>query len=300
MPTRQITPPFAIDLRSTLRGIQRGVDDPTMRFAPDGGVWRATRTPKGPATLQLVPEQDGTILAKAWGSGARWALRQAPRLIGCEDDDEGFPDLHPVIVRLRRRFPGLRMGRTDNVLEALVPAVLEQRVTGFEATRAFRQVVTDFGEPAPGPGGLMLPPHPDVLAGVPYYELHVRGVERRRADTLRRVCARSGQLTHLLDLPSADAQLRMCELRGIGVWTAAEVARVAFGDTDAISLGDYNLPTLVSWALTGDADADDARMVELLEPWRGHRGRIVALLEAGGLRPPRTAPRAALRSIASS
>jgi 3-methyladenine DNA glycosylase/8-oxoguanine DNA glycosylase len=297
---RRIRLPFPIDLRPTLAGIRRGVDDPTLRFAHDGSVWRASRTPEGPATIQLTPKGAATVEVRAWGDGGAWAIEQAPALIGCFDDDTGFNELHPVVARLRRKLPGLRIGRSDNVLEALIPAVLEQRLTGFEATRAFRQVVTDYGDPAPGPGGLMVPPDPDRLAGVPYYDLHIRGVERARADTLRRVCARAGNLPLLLQLPSAEAQLRLCELPGVEMWTAAEVARNAFGDPDAVSLGDDILPTLVSWALTGDPNADDDRMVELLEPWRGQRARVIHLLEAGGLRPPRTAHRAELRSVTGS
>ncbi len=249
--------------------------------------------------MQLVPE--GTsVLARAWGDGAAWLLEWAPALIGCLDDVSGFEDHHPAVARLRRQLHGLRLPRTGNVVEALIPAVLEQRVNAFEASRSFTQVIRAYGEPAPGPGDLTVPPHPEELAGVPYYDLHVLGVERQRADALRWVCAHAGRLQALVELPSAAFQERLQELPGIGQWTAAEVALRVLGDPDAVPLGDANLPGLVSWILRGDPDADDARMLALLEPWRGHRARVLRLFQASGQRPPRTAPRAALRDIAGT
>ena len=79
----------------------------------------------------------------------------------------------------------------------------------------------------------------------------------------------------------------------------AETARSAFGDPDAVSVGDFHLPNLVSWALAGEPRGDDARMLELLEPFRGQRARVVRLLELWGIRPPRYGPRMSIRSIAS-
>jgi 3-methyladenine DNA glycosylase/8-oxoguanine DNA glycosylase len=87
-------------------------------------------------------------------------------------------------------------------------------------------------------------------------------------------------------------------LPGIGPWTASIVRRLTFGDPDSVIVGDYNLPALVAWTLTGERRADDARMLELLEPFRGQRGRVQRLLTLAGARPPRRAPRARLRNLA--
>ncbi|MGH2393265.1 MAG: DNA-3-methyladenine glycosylase 2 family protein, partial [Candidatus Limnocylindria bacterium] len=134
-----------------------------------------------------------------------------------------------------------------------------------------------------------------VLAGLPYFAYHPFGLERRRADIIRR----AGRLgARLEDCAPAQANRLLASVPGIGPWTIAEVRRVAFGDPDAVSVGDYHLPSLVAWALAGEPRADDARMLELLEPYRGQRGRVQLLLEASGIQPPRYGPRLAPRRIA--
>lgn len=287
-----------LDLRRTLAPLWRGRGDPTMRIGADG-VWRATRTPNGPATVQLAVV-DGALRARAWGGGAEWALEHAPAMAGLLDDPAALRTDHPRIRELARRHPGLRFPRTLAVLESLVPAIIEQKVTGDEAHRAWRGLVTSHGEVAPGPAGqagMRVPPAPDRLAALPYYAYHGFGLERRRADTIRRVAARAGWLEAASDLSPEVGQARLRSIPGVGPWTAAEVAARAWGDPDAVSVGDYHLPGLVAWALAGEADGTDERMLELLEPFRGQRGRVIRLLEVAGIRAERHGPRYAGRRI---
>jgi 3-methyladenine DNA glycosylase/8-oxoguanine DNA glycosylase len=210
--------------------------------------------------------------------------------------------LHPLVVDCRRRLPGLRVGRSQAVVEALVPTILEQKVVGIEARRSYAHLVRSLGEPAPGPAaGLRVPPSPATLAATPSYVFHRFGVERKRADTIRMACAYAARLEETVAMGPDDARRRLTALPGIGPWTAAEVGMVALGDADAVSVGDYHLPHQVAWALAGEPRADDARMLELLEPYRGQRGRVIRLILNGspvGL-PPRRGPRMALRSIAT-
>jgi len=292
---RIFRPPHAVNLRLTLAPLCRGHCDPTMRIGPDG-VWRATRTPEGPVTTHLVSTGD-QVLVEAWGPGADWALDAAPALVGALDDDEGFEPGHPVLAELRLRLPGLRIPRSQAVIEAVVPTILEQKVIGVQAKRSYAALVRRYSEPAPGPGDLLLPPSPATLAAIPYYAFHRVGVERKRADTIRRACSYAHRLEETTAMEPAEARRRLTALPGLGPWSAAEVALVALGDPDAVSLGDYHLPSLVSWSLAGEARGDDARMLELLEPWRGHRARVIRLLEAGAGAAPRHGPRMPLQDI---
>lgn len=291
-----------LDLRRTLRPLRRGALDPTIRLDP-AGIWRATRTPDGPASIHLSAGAGGDeVRARAWGPGAAWVLESVPDLVGAADDRSGFePGLHPVVAALARRLPGLRIPRTGAVLEALVASVVEQKVTGIEARRSYCALVRGLGDRAPGPpghAGLLVPPPAARLAAVPSYAFHPFGLERRRAETIRRAAAVGPALERLTCLPAVEARRRLCSVAGVGPWTAAEVALVALGDADAVPVGDYHLPHQVAWALAGEARADDARMLELLEPFAGHRGRVVRLIEAAGIAAPRLGPRSRPRSIA--
>ncbi len=292
--TLRLTRP--LDLGMTLGPLRHGLGDPTIRLAAGHGIL-AMRNGDGPATIDLRHDGD-RVAARAWGPGAELALAGLPALLGQDDDDSAFVPAHPVMRDLRRRLAGLRIGRTGNVMASLVPAILEQKVTGTEAFGAWRRLIHRYGEPAPGAPALWVPPPAEVVAGLPYHAFHPLGVEQRRADTVRRVAARAARLEELVDVPIADAYRRMTSFAGVGPWTAAEVAARALGDPDAVSIGDFHLPHLVAWALAGEPRADDARMLELLEPYRGQRGRAIRLLEASGLRPPRRGPRLAPRSIA--
>jgi 3-methyladenine DNA glycosylase/8-oxoguanine DNA glycosylase len=282
-----------IDLAATLAPLAHGRGDPTIRFSVDG-IWRATRTPAGAATLRLQATPGG-VRATAWGPGAERVIAELPDLLGATDDPAALEPHHRVIADLVHRLPGLRMTRSNRPFEALLPAICEQKVTGIEARAAFRAIVRRHGEPAPGPGGLRLAPEPSVLARLPYFAYHPFGLERRRADIIRRAAQIGARLEACAP---AEAYPLLASVPGVGPWTIAEVERVAFGDPDAVSVGDYHLPNMVAWALAGEPRADDARMLELLEPYRGQRARVQLLLEASGFLPPRYGPRMAPRHIA--
>jgi len=285
-----------LDLHRTLAPLVHGRGDRTIRLER-GGAWLAFRTPNGAASLHLAHREPTVVLARAWGPGAEEALLAAPACIGEGDEPDHLEAHHPILRRLQRRHPGLRLPRSGRVFHALLPTVLEQKVTGTEAFRSYAALLRAHGEPAPGPSDLLLPPAPGTLARLPYHAFHPLGVERRRADVIRRAAARATWLEVAPD--AGEASRRLMSLPGIGPWTAAEVARSAYGDPDAVSVGDYHVPNMVAWALAGEPRADDARMLELLEPYRGQRGRVQRLLEVGRVSAPRYGPRMAPRTIAT-
>jgi 3-methyladenine DNA glycosylase/8-oxoguanine DNA glycosylase len=297
---RQWAAPYLIDVKSALGVHRRGYGDPGYAVDGSGAIWRACQTPDGAGTLRVLWRADGSlgtlVSASAWGDGAGWLLGQLPAMVGADDRPQDFVAHHDVLRAAVRRHPGLRVGKSGLVLEALVPAVLEQKVVGKEATRAWRALLRRFGEPAPGPvpAGMRVPPKPETWAGIPSWEWHKAGVEAVRARTIAGAARVAGRLEEIVGLPSAEADLRLRSLPGIGPWTSAEVRQRACGDADAVSVGDFHLPAQVGWALVG-RPVDDAEMLELLEPYRAQRHRASLLCVLTGAAPSRRAARPAVR-----
>ncbi|SEO70906.1 DNA-3-methyladenine glycosylase family protein [Trujillonella endophytica] len=286
-------PDWPLDVRRTLSVHLRGTGDPTLRFEPDR-VWRVTSTPDGAATVRIAVVS-GEVRIAAWGPGAEWAGSRVPAWLG-RDDDPSELDCgdHPLLSRLHRTTPWLRLGRTGRTWDCLVPAVLEQKVTTTEAHRVWRALLRLAGEPAPGPApdGMRVPPSPRRLLEVTDWEWHRCGLDGARRRALRAVTSVAARMEPPEALDSADLQRRLRTVPGIGVWTAAEVVQRVFGCPDTVSYGDYHLKNQVGFALTGAARTDDDAMMALLEPWRGQRHRVVRLLLANGLaRAPRFGPR---------
>jgi 3-methyladenine DNA glycosylase/8-oxoguanine DNA glycosylase len=290
-----VRPRLPVDLWLTLGPLRRGRGDPTILVDRTGAWWRATRTPLGAATARYRAEGDGIRVA-AWGPGAEWCLEAAPELLGARDSLEGFCPTG-LVGELHRHFPGLRISRSRAVFEALLPSILEQKVTGREAHTAYAAIVRAWGEPAPGPVPLRLQPAPEALAVTPYWAFHPLGVERKRTAAIQTAASRARRVEETATLTLPDAHRRLQALPGVGPWTSAEVAIVALGDADAVSVGDFHLPHLVSYALAGEPRGTDERMLELLTPWPGHRGRVLRLLTRSGRYPARRGPRMAVRSF---
>jgi 3-methyladenine DNA glycosylase/8-oxoguanine DNA glycosylase len=310
---REWRAPFSLDVGLVLGVHRHGGGDPTFRTDGDGSIWKTSLTPAGPATLRVtarrlgvgsvrpgvgsvVAEASTQVRAQAWGPGAGWMLDAVPDLLGARDRPGDFRPAHPLLRELAFRHAGGRIGRTGRVLEALVPAVLEQKVVGLEAFRTWRLLLRRFGLPAPGPApdGLRVCPPAATWAAIPSWEWHRAGAEGVRAATIRGAARVAGRLEEIVTLPPAEADRRLRSLPGIGVWTSAEIRQRACGDPDAISVGDYNLPGAVGWALAGRV-VDDAGMLELLAPYAGHRHRAARLIELSGVRPPRRGPRNSVR-----
>ena len=279
---------FPLALRATLA--------PLGGYFRQDGWWAPMRTPDGPATLHLR-RTGRAVEATAFGRGTSWALESVPGLIGIDDHPERFQTNHRLVRELHRRNPGLRIGRTGRVFDALLAAIVTQKVTGKEAARSMRHLTRAFSSPAPGPMPLQLPPDPEQLAAATYFDLHPFGIEQRRADTIRRVASEAGRIERLSDAAPANACVYLERIRGIGAWTSAETVAVSHGDSDALSVGDFHLKNQVAWHLTGRPRGTDEEMIELLEGFRPHRGRVIRLLATLG-HAPSFGPRMPIRSIA--
>lgn len=287
--------PAPIDLAATLYPVRHGLGDPTIRIAGDEAL-HASRTPDGPSTLHLRV-RGVEVDARAWGPGAEWAIERAPDLLGANDEREAFVTGDPLVDRLNRRFAGLRLCRSHRVIETLFPTILEQKITSQQARAAFRALVLRYGEPAPGPGNLRLQPSPQRLATLPYWAFHPFGIARTRAETIRTVCARATRLEELLSFSPGEAARRARTIAGVGPWTTSYLLGTAFGDPDAVVVGDLHLPHIVTWALAREPRGNDERMLELLSAFPGQRGRVMRLIARAGLRPPLRSPQRRLHRI---
>jgi 3-methyladenine DNA glycosylase/8-oxoguanine DNA glycosylase len=175
--------------------------------------------------------------------------------------------------------------------------VLQQRVTRAEAAAQWARFVRALGTEAPGTDGLLVPPAPQVVGRLTYDRLHPLGIERQRAQHLIDA-ARCAHRLHRVPAPDpAAAMAALGQVRGVGPWTLACLATVTYGSADTVITGDSGIPSMVSWLLAGERRGDDARMLELLEPYRPHRYRVVRLAFAAGARPPRRAPRAPVHEV---
>lgn len=297
--TRVWHPQWPCPVGSVLAPLRRGPGDPTYRIDAAGRTWLGLRTPEGTATLALDPlSAIGDVRAQAWGDGAAWALASVPALLGADDDASGFEPRDPVVADAWRRHPHLRIGRTGRVLEALVPAVIEQKVTGQEAFAGYRSLVHRYGERAPGPGAaqrLWVQPAAATLRAIPSWEWLRLHIDPARSRTIVRAATVAGSLERLVAMSGDEADRRLRSLPGVGGWTSAEVRSRALGDADAVSFGDYHLAKEVGWALLGH-DIDDEELAVLLEPYRPQRGRAALLLTLSGSRRPRRGPRMAPRT----
>ena len=279
-------PPEPIDLRRTLAAV--GVKD-----VHEGSAWWAVETASGAATV-AIHRTDGAIEAIGWGSGSDEALALIPRLLGFDDDPTAF--VPGDLRELHLRGLGVRLGSTAAVYDRLLPAILAQMVTSAEALSSYRRLSAGLGSPAPGPrADLFIPPSAEVIASLQYEDLHRFGIERKRATIVLEAARRAKRLDEILTMERSDAYARLTAVRGIGPWTAAVVMGEAWGDRDAVPVGDYHLPSMVTWAMLGQRKGTDEEMLELLEPYRPYRRRAVVLLKQSGLRAPRRGPKMPVR-----
>lgn len=276
----------ALDLRRTLR--------PLHGWFGDDGWWLTARTPDGAGSLR-VRRTRKELIGDAWGNGASWLLRRLAAICGLDDDPAAFVTDHPTVSELHRRHPGDRFGRTDLVFPALVVAISGQKVTGREATNAMRGLRRVFSEPAPGPNHhLMLPADPGRMAETPYHVYHRLHLEKRRADLLRAVSRHAPRIEELRERTPGEAESVLASFPGIARWTTAKTLEVSHGDPDQVAVGDFHFKHMVVHHLTGRDRGTDEEMLELLEPFRPHRGRVIRLLHDLGHEPsfgPRLAPR---------
>ena len=233
-------------------------------------IWRFTHTDD--SLVIDVEGDDGTLLDSM--------TRQFP----LADGAESFEPAHPLLKRLSKGFRGLRLMQMPWPFDVAAGAVLQQRVRWQTAYADFRRIALKWGTRI---GDDVAFPTSSQLAAVPIYRLEALGLDPKRARALHLLSCADAR--HAFLQPGArDAAIarRLLSIRGIGPWTTAHVTGVAYGDPDAVIVGDLHLPSLVTLALAGEAEGTDERMLELLEPYAGQRFRVLRLLMWAARRTP--------------
>ena len=291
----------AVDLAATLGWYRHGSGDPTTWIdvvgsgtEASGRFVRATWTPDGPATLMIRWTPDAPLAAESWGPGAEWLLARVPAMIGDLDAGASYLEvaLHPVVATTTRANRGVRFGASSTLYHELLPTILEQRITNGEAKQQWGRLCRTLGQPAPGPfTRLVLPPAPDVLRRQPSWWFHPLGIERKRAQPLIEVARHAPKMWGWADLDPVEASRLLRMIPGIGVWTVGCVLACALGDADAVPVGDYHVKNIVAWNLANEPRASDERMLELLVPYAGQRGRVVRAILRHGRGAPKFGPK---------
>ncbi|HJL39748.1 MAG TPA: hypothetical protein RMG48_00460 [Myxococcales bacterium LLY-WYZ-16_1] len=277
------------DLFHSLRLHRFGKLDPTFRLAA-GGLERAVHTPDGPGVIRIETRDRRGFEVQAWGPGRAWLLDRSLGMLGVDDGSDRFRPDHPRLRRMHRGLAGLRLCRSPTVFETFVTVVLQQRVAWRDAVRSFLDLVRSFAEPAPQ-SSLRCFPAPAVFRDLDLARYRWAGVDAQRARTLIQGATSWRRLEALADRDPIESARRLQSLPGVGVWTSQSVLGFGLGWADAVPAGDHDLPRLVGAVLADEPRADDARMLELLAPFRGHRWRVIRLLHESGVPPPRFGPR---------
>lgn len=251
--------------------------DPTMTLSPHR-AFRATYTPDGVGVIRLTwGDEAGKVTVETFGDGAGWLMGQAPSLIGVRDDPSDFAPNDPSVHRLWTRFKGDRVGATGTVWHDLAWTITQQRVHRTDAARQWRALVHAYGDACEDYDGLYTPPDPERLARAAPWALRAFDIDERRATALIAAARVAGRLHALADLPYGEAERGLRTIPGVGPWTLACLSAFTWGDPDTVILGDSGIPSLIASMLTGARRADDATMLELLEPYRPHRYRVLRL-----------------------
>ncbi|MDM4765072.1 AlkA N-terminal domain-containing protein [Pelomonas sp. SE-A7] len=144
--------------------------------------------------------------------------------------------------------PGLRLPGCLDRFELAVRAVLGQQVTVAAARTLASRLVQRFGEPlADAPDGLShLFPRPVAFVEADVSQIAELGIIRRRAETLIALARQWNSLAFAQGSgDQAAAAAELCELPGIGPWTAGYMLMRGWSWPDAFPPGDVVLKKML-------------------------------------------------------
>ena len=280
--------PNGYDLRRTMWLSGLGYGDPARRY--DGQqVLLGFHTPDGAVSVSAnVHERE--LPVQCWGGGAEWITPKLQDLFGLHDDPTVFKP-EGKLGKLLREVPGIHLPRLPLQFERLVQIVLQQLVSWADACRGWKMLVERFGVEAPGPNDLRMGPSPKVLQKLGYSDLVACGIMPKQARLILQLAKESKRIERLATSDRERFVAYLNSIRGVGEWTIQYLLGTGLGDPDAVMVGDYGLPNTVSWFFAEKPRSNDEEMLELLEPYRGHRFRVINALMQAGIRAPKFGPK---------
>ena len=229
------------------------------------------------------------------GSGTCWLRPKLTELFGLQDNPRLFTPAGRV-RDLLKRFPSTRPPRLPVVFQRLVQIVLHQLVAWGEASDGWRLMTRRYGETAPGESGLLVGPTPAKLRSLAWYDLVTCDILPRHARLILKLTREHSRIERIWSAGDKKLIECLCRIPGIGEWTIQKLRGSCLGDSDAAVTGDYGLPHCVCWYFRRQPRSTNEEILELLEPYRGHRYRVQQLLMHAGIRAPRRGPRSRVRS----
>jgi DNA-3-methyladenine glycosylase II len=208
---------------------------------------------------------------------------QARFLWGLGDDAESHhasmasdPDMAPLL----ERFGALRIVRAPDLYEALLVAVIGQQVSVQSAQSTRRKLMRNLGTgvavgTGPGEENYFLYPAPWQLIKAGESALREQGVSRQKSVYLLEIANRAaaGELDReaFAALSDEDALGRLCEIKGVGRWTAEIALMRGLGRPDIFAAGDLGLQVAVQELLGMRERPSEKALRKLAERWRGWR-----------------------------
>jgi len=238
----------------------------TLRLGEASG-WLCVRSLDDRPALELT-------LSDSLQQATQPLVRQVRKMFDLDADPHAIaahfandPELAPLIAA----HPGLRLPAAYDPFEQAVRAVVGQQVTVKAAVTITRRLVERLGEPLESPphGLAMLFPTAQAIADDPLENI---GMPAKRAQALRRLAAAVAEGALQLHVEDgADALVRrLCELPGIGPWTAEYIALRGFGVADAFPAADLGLLKAPLWGFDGLTAKALAERAEAWRPWRAY------------------------------
>jgi 3-methyladenine DNA glycosylase/8-oxoguanine DNA glycosylase len=273
---------FPIHFARTFSMQQLGPYDPTASLSDD--CFRKAFYYRGKLAAVEICRDGDALSVCAFAEDAQELLDET--VAGLTQDDRyfDFATEDRGIMRLHSLIPGMRLLRFPWLYDLTCSAILQQRIRTVDAMRDWRRITNRWG--GHGLFGLRAFPPAEVLAAVPRFELERMGVDAKRASALLRFSKELRFVRFKSEMDFATLRQQLLRVPGIGGWTTETVLGYGAGDTDATIPADLHLPRVVCYALAGEFKGTDERMMELLEPFRGHRFRVIRLIYASGLDTP--------------